>query len=171
MSGRGGNRDGGALLSKCRGRRLGARRGVVRMGVFRKRCVEGVAAAAAAPARVTVLVVEDDPDVRALAVEVLEESGYTVFSAADGREALAVLQREHAIGLMFTDIMMPGGLDGVDLAERALSVQPHLKVLFASGYADRAVLETLTAGHPIGFISKPYRPREVTERVRRLLTG
>jgi len=116
-----------------------------------------------------VLVVEDDPDVRDLAVEVLEMNGYMVLSAANGAEALTILRRERGIGLMFTDIVMPGGMNGSQLAEAAIRVQPALKILFASGYADRSILEPLVLGQGIRFVQKPYRPREIAARVRALL--
>jgi CheY-like chemotaxis protein len=117
----------------------------------------------------SVLVVEDDADVRDLAVEILEMNGYTVHSAANGAEALGVLRRERDIGLMFTDIVMPGGMNGTQLAEAAMRVQPSLKVLFASGYADSSILDPLVLGQGMGFVQKPYRPRDIAARVKTLL--
>lgn len=119
--------------------------------------------------QLSVLVVEDDPDVRELAVEILEMNGYTVLSAANGAEALGILRRERDIGLMFTDIVMPGGMNGAQLAEAALRVQPALKILFASGYADRSILDPLVLGHGVSFVQKPYRPRDIAARARALL--
>jgi CheY-like chemotaxis protein len=119
--------------------------------------------------QLSILVVEDDPDVRELAVEIMEMNGYTVLSAANGAEALGILRRERDIGLMFTDIVMPGGMNGVQLAEAALRVQPALRVLFASGYADRSILDPLVLGHGMSFVQKPYRPRDIAARVRALL--
>jgi CheY-like chemotaxis protein len=121
--------------------------------------------------RLSVLVVEDDPDVRDLAVEILEMSGYTVLSAGNGAEALGILRRERDIGLMFTDIVMPGGMNGAQLAEAAMRVQPNLKVLFASGYADRTILDPLVLGYGMSFVQKPYRPRDIIARVRALLAA
>jgi CheY-like chemotaxis protein len=118
-----------------------------------------------------VLVVEDDPDVRDLAVEILQMNGYTVLSAANGAEALCILRRERDIGLMFTDIVMPGGMNGAQLAEAAIREQPDLKILFASGYADRSVLEPLRLGEGASFVQKPYRPQDIAARVRALLLG
>jgi CheY-like chemotaxis protein len=119
--------------------------------------------------QLSVLVVEDDPDVRDLAVEILEMNGYTVLSAANGAEALGILRRERDIGLMFTDIVMPGGMNGAQLAEAAMRLQPALRILFASGYADRSILEPLVLGQAMSFVQKPYRPHDIAARVRALL--
>src|SRR4051794_11343870 len=89
----------------------------------------------------TVLGVEDDPDVRELAAEVLEQCGYRVLQAADGQEALATLRDEGEIDILFTDIVMPGGINGAQVAAAAIRLQPGIKVLFASGYAGQAVLD------------------------------
>jgi CheY-like chemotaxis protein len=119
--------------------------------------------------QLSVLVVEDDPDVRELAVEIMEMNGYAVLSAANGEEALGILRRERDIGLMFTDIVMPGGMNGAQLAQAALRVQPALKILFASGYADHTILDPLVLGHGASFVQKPYRPVDIAARVRALL--
>jgi CheY-like chemotaxis protein len=123
----------------------------------------------AQPRRLSILVVEDDPDVRDLAVEILKMNGYTVYSAANGAEALGVLRRERDIGLMFTDIIMPGGMNGTQLAQAAMRVRPSLKILFASGYADSSILDPLMLGQGTSFVQKPYRPRDIAARVRTLL--
>src|SRR6185437_7121127 len=109
----------------------------------------------------TILAVEDDADIREFIVEMLEESGYRVLVAPHADAALTILRRERDIDLLFTDIIMPGRLNGVDLAQAALGIRPHLKLLFASGYASPAVLEPLQDRFDHTFISKPYRPREL----------
>jgi CheY-like chemotaxis protein len=109
-------------------------------------------------ARKTILVVEDDPDVREYASHVLEEYGYTVLSAPDGATALAILRDVGPpIDLLFTDIVMPG-LDGIEVARRAVAQLPGLKVLFASGYA---------AGFgPVSrLLKKPYRARQLAVEI------
>jgi CheY-like chemotaxis protein len=116
----------------------------------------------------SVLVVEDDPDVRDLAVEILEMNGYAVRSAGNGAEALSILRRERDIVLIFTDIVMPGGMNGSQLAEAALRIQPDLRILFASGYADQSILDHLIRDG-MSFVQKPYRPRDIAARVRALL--
>lgn len=117
----------------------------------------------------TLLVVEDDPDIRDLVIEALSERGYRVLSAADGNAALAVLRREPGIDLLFTDVVMPGGLNGTQLADMAIKMQPHIKVLLASGYANQAALGLISARHSRTFISKPYRPRQLAARIEGLL--
>jgi CheY-like chemotaxis protein len=109
-------------------------------------------------AQKTILVVEDDPDVRDYASHVLEEFGYAVLTAPDGATALAMLRDEDVrIDLLFTDIVMPG-LNGIEVARRAIERIPGLKVLFASGYA---------AGFgPVSrLLKKPYRARQLAAEV------
>jgi len=84
----------------------------------------------------TVLVAEDEPTVRALAESIIEEVGYTTFSAANAREALALLEDGASITLLFTDINMPDGpdgLDGLELARRAVELLPDLRVVYTTG--------------------------------------
>ena len=84
----------------------------------------------------TVLVAEDEPTVRALAESIIEEVGYTTFSAANAREALALLEDGASITLLFTDINMPDGpdgLDGLELARRAVELRPDLRVIYTTG--------------------------------------
>ncbi|HUL06367.1 MAG TPA: PAS domain S-box protein [Candidatus Acidoferrum sp.] len=119
--------------------------------------------------RETVLVTEDDPFVRAYVVGSLEDLGYRVIAAQDAREALTHLTQTGDIDLLFTDIVMPGGLNGWELAERAQQIKPSLKLLFTSGYA----LETLVARgriHPdTAILNKPYRRPELARRLRETL--
>jgi PAS domain S-box-containing protein len=119
--------------------------------------------------RETILVTEDDPFVRAYVVATLEELGYRVAAAQDGREALSQLTRGAEVDLLFTDIVMPGGMNGWELAEQAQRIRPSLKVLFTSGYA----LETLVALgriHPeTAILNKPYRRPELARRLREVL--
>ncbi len=116
-----------------------------------------------------VLIAEDDPFVRAYAVECLTELGYKVIAAADGHEALQKLSNEIGVSILFTDIVMPGGLSGFDLAERARKICPDLKLLFTSGYA----LDTLRSRGRVdpswAILNKPYRKVELAERMREVL--
>jgi CheY-like chemotaxis protein len=120
-------------------------------------------------ARGTVLVAEDDPFVRTYAVACLESLGYRVTAAVDGNEALALLGQGTAVDLLFTDIVMPGGMNGWELAERAQRLRPGLKVLLTSGYA----LETLAARgrlHPeMQVLNKPYRKADLARRLREVM--
>lgn len=83
---------------------------------------------------VKILVVDDDPDVLAVAAASLEAEGYSVLQAENGPAALELLAANRDIALLFTDIVMPGHIDGFDLAERAKRLHPGLRVLYTSGY-------------------------------------
>jgi PAS domain S-box-containing protein len=121
--------------------------------------------------RETVLVAEDDPFVRSHAVTCLESLGYQVIAAVDGNDALARLNQGIEPDILFTDIVMPGGINGLELAERAKQLRPGLKVLITSGYA----LETLAARGrlhaDVAVLHKPYRKAELAQRLRDALDG
>jgi CheY-like chemotaxis protein len=120
------------------------------------------------PMAATLLVVEDDDDVRDLAVTVLREEGYRVLQAANGGVAMVMLDQDLPIDLLFTDVVMPGGPDGFELADLAKQRRPQLKVLYTTGYAglSRASKEVPLHGK---ILSKPYRPAEIKIEVRQLL--
>ena len=113
----------------------------------------------------TVLVVEDDDEVRRVVQRQLRELGYMVLSAGDGREALRRLD-EHRVDLLFTDIVMPGGLTGVELGARAAMKRPDLRILYTSGFT-RAGGAELSESQLL--LSKPYRKRELAVSVRNAL--
>ncbi|MEE9140841.1 MAG: PAS domain-containing protein [Alphaproteobacteria bacterium] len=117
----------------------------------------------------TVLVVEDDKEVRALAVSILTGLGYHVLEAENGPAALAVMDSREPVDLLFTDLVMPGGMNGRELAEEARRRNPGLRVLFTSGYIDewRASAED-AQGRP-RLIDKPYRRRNLARAVREIL--
>jgi PAS domain S-box-containing protein len=117
----------------------------------------------------TVLVVDDEAQLRELAVETLKARGYRVLSAGSGKEALAVLGREPGIDLLFSDVVMPGAVDGYELAERALAERPALKVLLTSGYSQKVLGRDRRGMAPL--LVKPYRQRELARRVGELLSG
>ncbi len=114
---------------------------------------------------VKVLLVEDDPDVQLMAIETLRYLGYAVLTADEGLAALEVLRRDPEVGILFTDIVMPKGMSGVDLMHEAKKLRPGLKVLLASGYA-RGQLPTIPEG--ADFIAKPYRVDELRDRLKAL---
>jgi CheY-like chemotaxis protein len=116
----------------------------------------------------TVLVVEDEPDVLDIAVQIFESLGYDVFAASNAAAALDVLRREDHIDVLFSDVVMPGGMNGVGLAREARRLRPGLKVLLASGYPMAALSEPEL--QEAAFISKPYRWTELDEKLRRLRT-
>jgi PAS domain S-box-containing protein len=118
------------------------------------------------PGREAVLVAEDDPFVRSFAVTCLSSLGYRVIEAVDGREALQRLQDGAEADILFTDVVMPGGINGWELAERAREIRPGLKVLLTSGYALETLAERgrLPAGAIV--LNKPYRKAELARRLR-----
>ena len=113
-----------------------------------------------------ILVIEDDPDVRDLAVAIFRNQGYEVVEAQNGKEAIKHLKDGQLFDLLFTDIVLPGGMTGFDSADQAKQLQPNIKVVFATGYADD------TIGHRAEFdlgrnlIRKPYRRVELLKTVR-----
>jgi len=117
----------------------------------------------------TILVVEDQDDVREMAVGVLEDLGYRVVQAASGQDALEVLEASSDIDLIFTDIVMPGGMDGARLAERAKAIRPELPILYTSGYAEAAVLSRGDISSAHNLVTKPYLVDELARKVRRSL--
>jgi CheY-like chemotaxis protein len=115
-----------------------------------------------------ILVVEDDPRVRRVTVARLNDAGYEVIEAGSGPEALALLDAHPEIRLLFTDIVMPGGMHGNELADLARSIKPDLKVLFTSGYAEPSVAGKEFAATE-SWLKKPYTAAELAARLRKLL--
>jgi CheY-like chemotaxis protein len=116
-----------------------------------------------------ILVAEDDDDVRALAVEVLEAAGYRTIAVASGDAAYRILAEQPwlAVDLLITDVMMPGRLDGYDLAERAHELRPELKILYSTSFAGPPMDRNV---HLWGrTLYKPYRPADLRRHVRSLL--
>ena len=117
----------------------------------------------------TVLVVEDDQRVRRVSVRRLRELGYTVIEADSGPAALLVLDREEPIDVLFTDVVMPGGMTGIDLAHEARRRRPELKILFTSGYAESTTVESARLTTDAGWLGKPYSINELDAKLRDLL--
>ncbi len=115
-----------------------------------------------------VLLVEDDTSVRQTAVALLEDLGYRVFQAADGPMALGMLDKHPHIDLLFTDVIMPRGMKGPELAREVRKRRPEIKVLYTSGYTDTAVVRDgqLEFGP---FLSKPFQKLELAIKVREAL--
>ncbi|MCW1428462.1 ATP-binding protein [Novosphingobium sp. JCM 18896] len=114
----------------------------------------------------TILVVEDDGIVRRHVCNQLRGLGYDVMEAEEGAGALAILEGRPDVSLLFTDVMMPGGMNGLELAERARVLQPQLRILFSSGYSDEVLNQT---GHEIDhttLLPKPYSRRDLAEKIR-----
>jgi PAS domain S-box-containing protein len=117
----------------------------------------------------TVLVVEDDPFVRRHVIVSLESLGYRVMVAGNGREALDILQTGDRPALLFTDVVMPGGMNGMQLAEQARRIAPKMKVLFTSGYPQEALASRGQVDPDARILTKPYRKAELARRVREAL--
>jgi PAS domain S-box-containing protein len=126
------------------------------------------ASAARAASGETVLVVEDDQRVRRVSVRRLKELGYAVIEADSGPAALAVLDREEPIDLLFTDIVMAGGMTGVELAREARRRRHELKILFTSGYAEPAVIKGGLLTTNAGWLGKPYSINDLDAKLREL---
>jgi PAS domain S-box-containing protein len=122
------------------------------------------------PAAATILVVEDDPDVREMIVGILSDLGYRTLVATNGPEALTILNRDHSVDLLFTDIVMPAGMSGIELARQASRLRPDLKVLLSSGYA-REANQWRSARVEFPFIAKPYRPGTLGKKLEEVLAG
>ncbi len=119
--------------------------------------------------RGTILLVEDNDGVRALASRVLRDSGYEVLEAADGEQALGLADGRGApIDLLLTDMVMPG-LSGAEVAERVRAVQPTIAVLFMSGYAGNTIMRAARLPPRAQYIEKPFAPGELARRVRDVL--
>lgn len=116
-----------------------------------------------------VLVVEDSAEVRQVAVNHLLGFGCQVVEAASGSEALERLAADRDIDLLFTDIIMPGGMSGPELAHKALELRPQLKVLFTTGYAEAAITGAYPMNQGSGLLSKPYRKEDMARKLREVL--
>jgi two-component system cell cycle sensor histidine kinase/response regulator CckA len=119
----------------------------------------------------TILVVEDDADVRSVAINQLMALGYRVMEAKDGKVALALLGQDQSVDLLFTDVVMPGGMSGPDLAREARTIRPALKILFTSGYAEAAVGRGGQISEYGRLLAKPYLIGDLARKVREALAG
>ena len=118
----------------------------------------------------TILVCEDDDDVRAYSVHSLSELGYQVIEASDGPSALRMLESAPGrVDLLFTDIVLPGGMTGAMVAEAARTIKPGLKVLFTTGYARNAIVHHGRLDPGVELLSKPFSYADLAARVREML--
>ncbi|MEM8812149.1 MAG: PAS domain S-box protein [Pseudomonadota bacterium] len=118
----------------------------------------------------TILVAEDDERVRALTVRRLRDLGYKVYEAENGPTALARLTELDDLALLFTDLVMPGGMTGYELVDAARNVKPDLKVLLTSGYAADLVRSKSSTNTRVRLLRKPYRQAELSAAIRRALS-
>jgi PAS domain S-box-containing protein len=121
--------------------------------------------------KATVLVVEDDDDVCKFTADVLGELGYRVLTARDAASALSVLDEHREIDLLFTDIGLPGGVNGRKLADDALALYPELRVLFTTGYTRNAVIHHGRLDPGVQLILKPFNQLSLAEKIKQTLKG
>jgi PAS domain S-box-containing protein len=119
------------------------------------------------PGAGTILVVEDDAEVREVAVEILQSLGYRILEARNGQEALELMQSPEPLDLLFTDLVMPGGISGVALARQAQAMRPGLRVLLTTGYAGAEA----SAADEFPLIAKPFRSTELSRAIARVMAG
>ena len=134
--------------------------------------VEPVNVVAPEPSRASdtvVLVVDDEPTVRMLITDALGDLNYTCIEAVDGPSGLEVLQSDKRVDLLITDVGLPGGLNGRQVADAALALRPKLKVLFITGYAENAALNHGHIGPGMAVLTKPFAISELARRVERML--
>lgn len=117
--------------------------------------------------RLPLLIVEDEMFIRMVAVDALEERGFTIVEAGDAREALEILERSPEIALIFTDINMPGDTDGLDLAAEVAKRWPHIEIIVTSGGVHLAAADVPDSGR---FLAKPYATDRLVELVQEQLS-
>lgn len=118
---------------------------------------------------ISILVVEDDHRVRAITVARVEELGYSVLEASDGLAALEILKQSPAVDVLFTDIVMPGGMMGNELADEAKRLYPNIKVLFTSGYTEQASVQAGNIESDGALLTKPYRLADLAGKLREVI--
>lgn len=119
----------------------------------------------------SILVVEDNDQVRQHVAAQLDSLGYQIREAASAAEALAIMDSGWHIDLLFTDVVMPGGMNGKQLADAARLRRPALKVLFTSGYTEDAIVHQGRLDPGVILLGKPYRRAELVAKVRQVLDG
>ena len=119
----------------------------------------------------TVLFVDDEPTVRMLVSEVLEELGYAAIEAVDGSSGLKIIQSDVRLDLLITDVGLPGGINGRQLADASRSLRPELKVLFITGYAENAVLNHGHLAAGMHLLTKPFSLAALSRRIKELVGG
>jgi two-component system, NtrC family, sensor kinase len=117
----------------------------------------------------TILLVEDEEEVRKFATEALRDQGYVVHAAADGVSALRLLELEPDIRMLFTDVVLPGGMNGRQLADEARRRRPALKILYATGYTRNAIIHQGRLDAEVELLSKPFSAEALARKVRQIL--
>jgi PAS domain S-box-containing protein len=119
----------------------------------------------------TVLVVDDEPSLRMLVTEVLEGLGYSVVEAADGASGLRILESGRRVDLLITDVGLPGGMNGRQLADAGLVARPDLKILFITGYAENAVIGEGQLKPAMHIVTKPFSLETLGRRIREIIAA
>ena len=119
----------------------------------------------------TILLVEDEEEVRQFAAEVLREEGYKIHAAADAASALQILDAQPGINLLFTDVVLPGGMNGRQLADEVQKRRPGLKVLYATGYTRNAIIHHGRLDADVELLTKPFTADALARKVRVILDG
>jgi PAS domain S-box-containing protein len=117
----------------------------------------------------TILIVEDDEMVHTFVTRQMKSLGYQVLSAHNGREALVILRQDTPIDLLFTDVVMPNGMDGPQLVAEARRLRPDLKVLYTSGYTENSVVRQRRLDPGVELLSKPYLRHDLAAKLRQVL--
>jgi CheY-like chemotaxis protein len=119
----------------------------------------------------TVLIIDDEPTIRMLMADVLAEVGYRVIEAQDGPSAMRILQSDARIDLLITDVGLPGGMNGRQVADAARMTQPNLKVLFVTGFAENAAVGNGHLPPGMALITKPFPMADLANKVREIIDG
>lgn len=117
----------------------------------------------------TILVVEDDEDVRKTAASLLGDLGYKVLQAVNGVDALAVLDQHKDIDLLFTDVVMPGGMNGAELGRKVLDLLPDTLIVYTSGYTENTIVHGGVLDEGTEWLGKPYSNEELAQKIRQTL--
>ncbi|HEY9051089.1 MAG TPA: PAS domain-containing protein, partial [Gammaproteobacteria bacterium] len=117
----------------------------------------------------SILIVEDEPDLLQLAAHYLDDLGYQILEAQDASHALSMLEKHPEIDLLFSDVLMPGGMNGYELAEQVLSIKPGIKILLTSGFVSDNIKNGLFQQYANDLLVKPYRKDVLAKRIRDVL--
>ncbi len=117
----------------------------------------------------TVLVVEDDDDARTTLAAMVTELGYRVLEAENGASALPILEQERPVDILLSDVVMPGGMSGVDLAKVAHERRPDLKVLFVSGYDRTVIAQATKYDDSLKLLNKPFSLADLSRELQALI--
>jgi CheY-like chemotaxis protein len=129
------------------------------------------AALAVAGGNETILIVEDDRLVRGYVLTQLRSLGYVTLEAANAAEALGIVKAGNEFDLLFTDVIMPGAMNGRELADELQKIKPGLKVLYTSGYTENAIIHHGRLDSGVLLLAKPYRKSELAVMIRTALAG